>query len=308
MINPKVAVITRTKDRTPLLRRAIESVLAQTFEDWAMVIVNDGGLRAPVDDLGEAYKDRFEGRLRVFHNERSIGMEAASNIGLKGSESSYVVIHDDDDSWHPTFMKRCVEFMETNPYPSVAGVVTRTVEVVERIEGDRIIIEKQKPFNAWCESITLYRMAAGNIFPPISFLYDRRVLDRIGYYREDLPVLGDWEFNLRFLLQYDIMMIPDDLAFYHHRRQSKDGAYSNSVVGENRIHRLHDTLLRNALLRDDLAYNRIGMGYLVNIGKSIENVHWRLSGLMVVIDKLRKIRWVKALLKRLIRDHPTVHE
>lgn len=308
MNNPRVAVITRTKDRTLLLRRAIESVLAQTWQDWTMVIVNDGGLRASVDQLIQLYEARFAGRLRVFHNERSIGMEAASNIGLKGSESAYVVIHDDDDSWHPTFLKRCVEFMETNPYASVAGVVTRTVEVVERIEGDHIITVKQKPFNARCESITLYRMAAGNIFPPISFLYDRRVLDQIGYYRDDLPVLGDWEFNLRFLSRYDIMMIPDELAFYHHRGQSKDETYSNSVIGQDRMHRLQDTLLRNALLRDDVAHDRIGMGYLVNISKGVEHVHWRLSGLMIFMDKLRKIRWLKALLKRLVQDYPSVHE
>lgn len=301
MIQPAVAIITRTKDRALLLRRAIESVLGQTFQDWVMVIVNDGGISAPVDELVEAYKDRFKGRTCVIHNETSLGMEAASNIGLKGSESRYVVIHDDDDSWHPTFLERCTGFLDTNPYPRVAGVITHTVRILERIERDRVVFEEKEPFNTWCKSITIYRMAAGNIFPPISFVYERRALEQIGYYREDLPVLGDWEFNLRFMKRYDIFLIPEELAFYHHRLAATSGVFSNSVIGGDSKHLFYDTLLRNELLREDLENNRIGVGYLTNISKSFDSLHGQLSLITDVMDRVRRIRWLKRLLKQWLR-------
>jgi glycosyltransferase involved in cell wall biosynthesis len=301
VIHPAVAIITRTKDRTLLLRRAIESVLGQIFQGWIMVIVNDGGARAPVDELVESYKDRFNGRSCVIHNETCLGMEAASNIGLKGSESRYVVIHDDDDSWHPAFLQRCTGFLDTNPYPHVAGVITYTVRVLERITHDRVVFERKEPFNAWCKSVTIYRMAASNIFPPISFVYERRVFDQIGYYRKDLPVLGDWEFNLRFMRRYDIFLIPEELAFYHHRVDATSGVFSNSVIGGDSKHLFYDTLLRNELLRDDLENNRIGMGYLTNISKSFDNLHGQLSLITDVMDRVRRIQWLKRLLKKGLR-------
>lgn len=300
--HPTVAVITRTKDRTLLLRRAVESVLAQTFQDWIMVIVNDGGASAPVDELVEAYKDRFNGRSCVIHNETCLGMEAASNIGLKGSESRYVVIHDDDDSWHPAFLQRCTEFLDSNPSPRIAGVITHTVRVLERITHDRVVVEGKEPFNTWCKSVTIYRMAASNIFPPISFVYERRVLDQIGCYREDLPVLGDWEFNLRFVRRYDIFLIPEKLAFYHHRPDATSGVFSNSVIGGDSKHLFYDALLRNELLREDLDHNRIGMGYLSNISKSFDILHGQLSLITTVTGRLKRIRWLKRFLKRWLME------
>lgn len=266
-----------------------------------MVIVNDGGVRVPVDELVEAQQDRFRGRSRVIHNETSLGMEAASNIGLKGSESRYVVIHDDDDSWHPMFLERCIGFLGTNAYPRIAGVITHTHRVLERIKHDRVIVEGKEPFNTWCKSVTIYRMAAGNIFPPISFMYERRVLEQIGHYREDLPVLGDWEFNLRFMRRYDIFLIPEVLAFYHHRLDATSGVFSNSVIGANDKHLIYDTLLRNELLREDLDNNRIGIGYLTNISKSFELLYGQLSSITDVMDRLRRIQWLKRLLKKGLR-------
>src|SRR5579872_6127308 len=97
---PKVAVLTRTKNRPLLLRRALDSVLAQTFTEWQHVIVNDGGDRGEVDALVEHVGKRYGDRVKVVHHERSQGMGAAGNAALRASTSEYVVFHDDDDSWH----------------------------------------------------------------------------------------------------------------------------------------------------------------------------------------------------------------
>ena len=56
-----------------------------------------------------------------------------------------------------------------------------------------------------------------NRFPPIAFLYERAAGEAIGNYRTDLPVLGDWDFNLRFAERFGIGVIPEALAYWHHR-------------------------------------------------------------------------------------------
>jgi glycosyltransferase involved in cell wall biosynthesis len=296
----KVAVVTRTKDRNLLLRRAISSVLSQAFADWIMVIVNDGGSEAGVDKLVEEHREQFRGRCLVVHSDIAAGMEAASNVGLRSSSSEYVVIHDDDDSWAPSFLQKCVNALEANRGSTFAGVISHTTRILERVEDGRIAEQYREPFNTWLQAVTLYRMAAQNVFPPISFVYRRSVLDEIGYYREDLPVLGDWEFNLRFMSKYDILLLPEKLAYYHHRLQSETGDYSNSVVKDDTKHRFYDTLLRNELLRKDLNAGVVGLGHLVNISKSFEVVHAQLSPIEAFFNRLKGIQWVKRAAKRLL--------
>ncbi|MGE0717898.1 MAG: glycosyltransferase family 2 protein [Alphaproteobacteria bacterium] len=276
---PSVAVVTRTKDRAVLLRRAMASVLDQTLADWVHVIVNDGGDPAPVDRLATEHAERYGGRLHVVHNPRSLGMEAASNVGLATGDSRYVVIHDDDDSWEPAFLATCVGFLDAQANPRIAGVVTHSLRIDERIVGDRVEIDGRSPYNDWVRSISLFRMAGSNLFPPISFLFRRDVLPVIGGYREDLPVLGDWEFNLRFLARWDIGVVPRPLALYHHRPSTTDPAYANSIFGAQDKHALYDALIRNELLRGDLDGGRFGMGTLVNMAQHLSLLELKLNAI-----------------------------
>lgn len=297
----QVAVITRTKSRPVLLKRAVESVLGQAFQNWVMVVVNDGGDPEELEDLLKGYSKDFDGRLEIVHNESSIGMEAASNKGIQSVDSEFVVIHDDDDSWHPDFLQRCMDFFVENPYPKdgypAHGVITYSVRCLERIEGDQVIVDYTEPYNTWLKSVSLYRLAAGNVFSPISFVFRRIVFDEIGYYREDLPVLGDWDFNLRFASKYEIGLIPEELAYYHHRLAIQDGEYGNSVIKDDPLHRFYETLLCNEYLRKDMENNRVGIGFMANVGRSFEVVHHQLNPIEVMSNALRSSRFIRWLYK-----------
>jgi len=300
MDRPEVAIITRTKNRNILLQRAIESVLGQSFQDWKMVIVNDGGDPKGVDQLINTYSDKFKGRCSIIHNPESLGMEAASNVGIKSCDSNYVIIHDDDDSWQRDFLTKTVTFLQNTPSPTVKGVITYSTRYIETIKNNQVKIQYTEPFNLWLKSVSLFRMAEGNVFPPISFLYKRSVYDEIGLYRETLPVLGDWEFNLRFIEKYDIGLIPEELANYHHRLQIDEGELGNSVIKDDYKHKFYDTMLRNELLRNDLSKQKLGMGYLVNLGNSFGNIHSQIAPIEAVLNKLRKSRMVRRI-KGLLR-------
>jgi glycosyltransferase involved in cell wall biosynthesis len=114
---PKIAVITRTKNRAVLLARATESVLGQKTENLVWVVVNDGGDKSDVETVVDDFRKKSDNDAVVIHNEISAGMEAASNIGIAASASDYIVIHDDDDSWEPGFLSNCVQLLQkTNSY------------------------------------------------------------------------------------------------------------------------------------------------------------------------------------------------
>lgn len=294
-----VAIITRTKNRPVLLRRAVESVLNQTYGDWLHVVVNDGGDKDEVNALLKDYEKRYDNRLKVIHNPKSLGMEAASNKGLSASDSTYVVIHDDDDSWHPDFLKASVHWLETQALrEEVKGVLSHCMSVHERVEGEKVVETSRQDFNSWVQEITLWRMCQGNFFPPISFLFKREVFDSIGgMYREDLPVLGDWEFNLRFLQQFEIAVLPKTLSYYHFRVKDKtsESEYANSIIGGIDRHRFYHAFLKNEFLRNDLKKGSMGIGYMVNAGPN----HLRQEAINYRLEKLwyaactPKRAWVK---------------
>ncbi len=255
-----VGIVTRTKNRAVLLRRALESVKRQTYENWRLIIVNDGGEPAPVDELVRNIFGPEENRVHVAHNSTSLGMEAASNVGIRNLETDLGVIHDDDDSWAPDYLSVATQVFaqQRANIPSLRGVVVRVNAVFETVTGNHIRIDKVDPWQAWWTDapdegiISLQKMMVRNQFPPIAFLFDMAVCKELGMYDESLPVLGDWEYNIRFMLKYDVWLHPEYLAFYHHRT-SAQGALGNSIFAGRLTHRHYQQLLQNNWIRKSLA-------------------------------------------------------
>lgn len=261
-----VRVVMRTKDRPVLLRRAVESVANQTHRDFELVIVNDGGRLDPVlDVVRQSAIPRSS--VTIMSNGSSLGMEAASNLGVSSgeAESTFVVIHDDDDSWHRDFLSETTAFLARDP--GYEGVITQTTYVSEEVVKDEVITHDQRPYNRWLKSVNLAELSGTNLFAPIAFLFRRSVYDSVGGYPEDLPVLGDWHFNLRVLAKGDIGVLDKPLAFYHHRDVGASITYGNSVIAGRSKHLEYDARVRNAMFRSMAQGNELGhltlVGYVL---------------------------------------------
>jgi glycosyltransferase involved in cell wall biosynthesis len=273
---PVVAIVMRTKDRPVLLRRALADVCAQTFGDWQLVLVNDGGDPSEVDRLLAAHGGLRE-RTTVLHNEQSRGMEVASNQAIRASDSRYIAIHDDDDSWHATFLERTVAHLDAT---GEAAVAVRTEIVWEHVDGDTVTEQSRELMVPEIHSFTLFEMLRLNRTVPISILYRRDVHDEVGPFREDLTVVGDWEFHLRLALSRRPLGFIDGqpLAFWHQRREA-DGSLANSVIARLDDHRELDLKVREEALRQ---YARThGLGELLYLTKyfqrEIDLVHDRIT-------------------------------
>lgn len=264
-MNAKVGIVTRTKNRTFFLERAIRSVLDQTFQNWHMVIVNDGGEREEVDALLARYRDDFAGRAAVLHNPDPPGPEAASNHGVRHCQTDYILLHDDDDRLYPAFLEKTVAFLESPEGRRYKGVATKITKVMERVVGRTITVERVQSYRPDIQAIELAGMSSINLVgAPIAFLYHKSVHDEVGYYDESLALLGDWEFNLRFLEKFDIYLLPEELAYYHIREGAVSADHANNIVaGADRI-ALWRTLIKNRLVRKDLESGRFGLGALLS--------------------------------------------
>lgn len=253
---PTVTIVTRTKDRAILLERALVDIAAQTYTDFELVIVNDGGDPEEVDKLLEKHATSLQSRARVIHNPESRGMEHASNQAIESSTGRFICIHDDDDTWAPTFLEKCVSYLEA--HPTHGGVAVRTEIVLEQIRDMRIV--ELGRLKAWpsIKQFSLSELMTSNIAVPISCMYPREVIETLGGFRSDLPVVGDWEFHLRLAVAYEVGFIDGiPLAFWHQRRAQR-GAMGNSVFDAAEKHRYFDLTVRDEYLREYAQTHGIG--------------------------------------------------
>jgi glycosyltransferase involved in cell wall biosynthesis len=259
-----VGIVTRTKNRPTLLERSIRSVLGQTYKNWAHIIVNDGGDRNALENILSRYASRYQGKLTLIDNPEAIGAVPSLNVGLRACQSDYVVTHDDDDSWEPEFLEKSIGALKLRKklIPNTRGIMCHTTAVVERADNTSVVERYRFSWNGWVRAVTLVQLAATNFIPPISFVYEREVLSEIGFFN-NLKFADDWEFYLRFLSKFDIAVLPEHLANWHLRPESKD-AYGNTVeVDRERDHAAIVVALRNDLIRQDLASGKLGLGFLV---------------------------------------------
>lgn len=283
----RVAVVTRTRNRPLFLPRARESVVGQTFRDFVWVIVNDGG--APEIPEREAERARGEGvRTLIVHRPESVGMEAASNDGIRRVDSEYVVVHDDDDSWEPGFLADAVAVLDR--MPDRLGVVCYSTKVIEELRGDDIVELRREPYNDKLRAIYLSDLCEMNRFPPISFLFRRSIFEAVGGFDESLPVLGDWDFNLKVLIQGEVALLPAFLANYHWRLEASPGreAYGNTVTTWLARHAETDCRYRNQKLRQDLVTGRPGLGFLLAMGRTLAHSTARTGQALDALSERRE--------------------
>jgi glycosyltransferase involved in cell wall biosynthesis len=296
---PQVAVITRTKDRPLTLRRALKSVVDQAFDSLNWVIVNDGGAREPVDEIAAEARSH-DVVTHVIHLAGS-GRWAAANLAISESDGTYVVLLDDDDTWHPEFLQATVGYLES--YPHLGGVATQTRIVNETIADNSIRTLDSSIFNPGLTSVYLIDMTRRNLFTTNSFVFRRAAMAEVGDYDDGLPVLADWEFHLRFVEQFDVGVIPRPLANWHLRAGS-GGDLGNTVLAGVDQHVLYDTIIRNRLLRRDLKEGRVGVGVLASLGRrqtEVMNVLTQVEGVLGKMNRAVRKSGVRRLLNWMAR-------
>lgn len=113
MTLPVVSVIIPTHNRAALLPRAIQSVIRQTFDDWEIVLIDDGSTDDTAD-LAMTYADELNERF-IYHAQENLGASAARNAGIGISHGRFIAFLDSDDEFAPTKLERQLELFRLRP-------------------------------------------------------------------------------------------------------------------------------------------------------------------------------------------------
>ena len=242
--------------------RALEIVLAQTFTDWRLVIVNNGGDPAPVEAMVTEFETELAGRCTVIHEPTPVEIATACNRCFEGSKCDYFLVHDDDDTLDPTFLERTVAELRALG-PVYGGVAVHCDHIDEVIEEDGSIREVGRGVhNPNMLSISFESTLVANPCPPICLLVTREAFEAVGGYEMTQDHASDWMFLLQVLTKYRVGVIPEVLAHYHHRSGVND-AYANAVSNAAQIARgdaqLRDHFVGRALREGELTESQVAL-------------------------------------------------
>lgn len=195
----KISVIIPTFNRAHLVGRAISSVLFQTFENYEILVVDDGS----TDSTGKVV-EQFGSRIKYIPLESNRGVSAARNAGIRESSSSYIAFLDSDDYWLPEKLSSQMRFFRHNP----EILICQTEELWIR-RGRRVNPGK------------IHRKPSGHIFSPSlkmclvspsAVMMNRSLLDEAGLFDESLPACEDYDLWLRIASRYPIPLIEKPLV------------------------------------------------------------------------------------------------
>jgi glycosyltransferase involved in cell wall biosynthesis len=202
---PRVSVIMLTYNRPQFIGRAIQSVVAQDFQDWELIVVQDGDQELTKTVVREwQAKDQ---RLRYFHRDKPGNVASALNFGVQQARGDFIAILDDDDQWISTGkLSRQVAFLEKNPEYVACGGGAIVIDDKEneqlrylKPENDDEIRSKILQANPMAHSTTVYR---------------KSVAEKLGLYDDGLPGYQDWDLFLKMAHVGKLHNFQEPLMYY----------------------------------------------------------------------------------------------
>lgn len=192
-----VSVVLPTADRADVLDGAIESVRAQTYEDWRLVVV-DGGSDDRTPKLVRGYDDP---RIRYLRQDDSVGVSAARNRGIDATNGEIVAFVDSDDRWRPEYLDRQVSALaDVDDGTAVAYCGMR------KAHGQPLT--RQGTSGDVHEAIR--RMDVPTYTSTLLVLRD--AVEACGGFDERLPCFEDWELCLRLSRRYRFVTAGETLV------------------------------------------------------------------------------------------------
>lgn len=220
-----VSAIITTKNRLELLKRAINSILDQTFTDYEILIIDDNS----IDDTKEyctcLINENKKIRYISIPEKESSGISHARNIGIKNSEGKYIAFLDDDDEWYPEKLEKMVEKFENN---NKLGMVFGGIEKITSYNNQKIIVKKNillepRKKKNMKYNILWTNLVCGNSNPMIK----KEVFETVGYYDENLKEQEDYDMWIRIFQNYEAEYIPELLTKYYFEVNSRIQSTSN---------------------------------------------------------------------------------
>ncbi len=204
---PTVDIITPAYNAAKFLPAAIESVIAQTFEDWRILLIDDGSTD-DTEAVVAPFVQQLGPKLRYIKQPNG-GLPAARNAAIRASTAEFLALLDADDLWLPSRLSDSLASFENDPQIGISyGFVSRVDQNGSVLDT---FTNRQKHGEGWIAPFIYMRMVD---LPCPTIMFRRQCIDDVGFFDETLKATEDRDLWLRIALRYKVAVAPHLIAHY----------------------------------------------------------------------------------------------
>ena len=207
---PLVSIIVRTCGRPNVLRETLISLKRQTYDNFEIIIVEDGK-NISEDMINKEFSDL---NIKYQATDKKVGRCIVGNIALKQAKGKYINFLDDDDLFYADHIETLVCALQKNPSYKIAYALSYESKIEVKSKEPQYVYQeysKQVVNNAQYKRENLL---LNNLFPIQTVMFEKSVYDKFGGFDETLDNLEDWDLWLRYAMDYDYLYVPKITSLY----------------------------------------------------------------------------------------------
>jgi glycosyltransferase involved in cell wall biosynthesis len=221
---PKVSVVIATYNRAALLVETLDSVLNQNFQDFEVIVVDDGS----TDNTREVLR-AYANRIRYLYQENR-GPSSARNLGVHHARGRWIAIQDSDDLCAIDYLESLYEFACNH---EDCGMIFANGGYLDRKERHRgPIIPSEKSHRLFQEGIRLTDLFEKSIVRLQASLISKECYDAVGGHDESLRIAMDLDLAFRMFMRYPMAYL-DKVVFFYRRHEGNIGRNQELRLLEN---------------------------------------------------------------------------
>jgi glycosyltransferase involved in cell wall biosynthesis len=291
---PLVSVIMAAFNAANFIAEAIESVLGQSYENWELIIVNDGS----TDNTDFVIQKYLANHKVKYITQKNSGQTRAKNNGIKNSSGKIIGFCDADDYWHPQKLRMQLEILLAD---SRTGIVYSDIQSInqygEKIKAGEVLHGKS--------GYLLEDLLFDNFIPFGSAIFKTECIEEHGGFNEAYRMGIDWDLWLRFSTTWKFGFSPEKLYFYREWEGQMSRNYNGRYMGALTI--LENFKVQYPNVAGKTTYRKAISDIYANYAYHIslyEGYNWRLlsysiKALTKGYDRLDTVkRVIRAVLRR----------
>lgn len=229
MKKPAVSVIIATYNRAYIISRAINSILDQTFQNFELIIVDDGSIDSTNELITKLMKK--DSRIKYIKNKKNLGQPKSRNEGIKIAQGEYIGFLDDDDEWLPHKLEKQINKFQSVP-ENVGLIYCGLRYIHENKNMPKIIIPKLR-------GNLFTNILKENFFGSSTPLIKKECFNKSGFFDGNFLSGEDWDMWIKISKNYEIDCVPEALTLYHVHGNQMSANFRDTIEGFEKILEKH---------------------------------------------------------------------
>ena len=243
-MKPKISVVIPSYNRAEYISATIDSILAQTYEDFEIVFIDDGS----TDNTAEIVKTYMDKDIRVkYFKQRNSERAVARSYGITLSMGDYICLVDSDDIWYPKKLEVQLAVMEENPDVILSYASVNRIDMQGKTVGSAA--RQHEGYTGW----VFFELLKRNFIPSVTPMIRKETLAKVGEQNTEFIPYEDWDFWLRLSREGKFFHIVEPLGAYRlHPGQSVQNVNAERIEKVTLAVLKNNTNLENFDLKDYL--------------------------------------------------------